>query len=113
MEIEDEQALAVLPARLEDALHDLDAGIVHEDVDGSHRLLGVVDPGERDVGVAEVGLHDVGASFVPGGELVQAIATSRDERDLRAALQVLAGDRFADPAGCSGDDDVLGHGRAA
>ena len=48
-----------------------------------------------------------------GGELVQAIATSRDERDLRAALQVLAGDRFADPAGCSGDDDVLGHGRAA
>ena len=104
---------AVLPARLEDALHDLHAGVVHEDVDGAHRLLRVVDPGERDLGIAEVGLHHVRAVGVALGELVETIAASRDERDVRAPLQVLAGDRFADPAGGSGDDDVLGHGRAA
>ena len=113
MEIEQEEALTFLPARFEDALDDLDAGVVHEDVDGPIRLLRAVEPCERDLGIAEVGLHHVRAVRRILREPVEAIEAPSDERDPRAAVQILAGDGFADPARGSGDDDVLGHDAAA
>ncbi len=61
-----EEALAFFPRGLEDAAHDLDPRIVHEDVDRSVHLLRFVEPRERDLGVTEDHRDDGGVRGTDG-----------------------------------------------
>src|SRR5207302_352129 len=103
-----EELLADIDVELVAAGYELDARVVHEDVDRTESGPGLVEPVGRGLVLGEVLGDHVARSAQLLRELLEEVAPPRDEGEVRPLVRILARDRLADPRRRTRDRNVHG-----